>query len=250
MLFTNRSILVATTLSLFGLAGCQTTTPVPAQQSPDFIEAKTHAPVATASDVAAIEVDFSSNELSLAGQMFNSPNLYLTHPMPVPIQASAEFLQAMESLDKDDISLASEQLNKLTISYPSLSGPWLKLGDIALSTGNERQAIAHFSQAISLNPHNYVARGRLASLLREQGDFSGAQAQYQQALKTWPGLVSAHINLGILYDLYLGDKQQALAHYKLAQKLNELDNKPLNKQLKIWIVDVDRQLKLLAKQQG
>ena len=204
----------------------------------------------TAEDAERIAIDFTSTELSLAEQMFGSPNLYLSAVTPISPEATAQFVGAIKQIKLGQVSEAKSSLHLLTKQFPTLSGPWLKLGDMALKAGNEAEAITHFEQAIVVNANNYVARNRMASLLRERGDFGGAKYQYEMALQSWPGLVSAHLNLGILFDLYLGEKEQALAHYKLAQKLNELDNKPLNKQLKIWIIDLGRQIKRSAKQEA
>mgnify|MGYP000731230794 CR=1 FL=1 len=249
MLFIRASLIAL--LAGFVLVGCQSTQQITDSGSSDpIVVVPERVSVVSPETAANTVIDFSSKELGLAEQMFNAPNLYLTSNTPLAPHIKAQFIAATKQLKQGQVAAAKLAFDKLTEQAPSLSGPWLKLGDIALARSEPAMALTHFKQALAVNPNNYVASSRIASLLREQGDFDGARQHYEKALKAWPGLVSAHINLGILYDLYLGNKEDALAHYKLAQKLNELDNKPVNKQLKIWIIDVGRQLKARAKRGG
>ena len=46
------------------------------------------------------------------------------------------------------------------------------------------------------------------------------------------------MNLGILFDLYLQDLEQALAHYRRYQELMSEENE----QVAGWIVDIERRL--------
>jgi Flp pilus assembly protein TadD len=132
---------------------------------------------------------------------------------------------------------------QMTLLYPQLSGPWVQLGDISLSIEqDEDQALAnaysHFYKATQVNPHNYLARNRLAAVLRQQGRFNEAEAEYKKALESWPGFANGYKNLGILYDLYIGNKQSALDNYKIYQALQE---KPERK-MRGWIADLTRQI--------
>ena len=49
----------------------------------------------------------------------------------------------------------------------------------------------------------------------------------------------AYLNRGILYDLYLGEKSLALNDYELYQALSNDESR----QLKGWIIDLQRQIK-------
>ena len=59
----------------------------------------------------------------------------------------------------------------------------------------------------------------LAIAHREAGRFDEAEAAYRRALAIDASLASAHLNLGILYDLYLHDNTRALAQYDAYLKL-------------------------------
>lgn len=254
MSFIRRKFTVMLILIGFSLTGCQSTETVVSspQNGPDnegeVVTSTSLIKVVTPALAEQAVIDFSSNELSLAQAMYLSPNLYLQQREPLPMEVSAQYGAAVSLLNQGELTQAKSAFTQLTKQQPTLSGPWLKLGDIALTNDQPQVALSCFKKALNLNVNNYIASGQIARLLREQGDFTGAKLHYEFALKAWPGLASAHINLGILHDLYLGNKQAALSHYKLAQKLHELDSKPLNKELKLWILDVGRQIKAASKE--
>ncbi|UCE89659.1 MAG: tetratricopeptide repeat protein, partial [Pseudomonadota bacterium] len=87
-----------------------------------------------------------------------------------------------------------------------------------------------------LNPDNAAAYNHLGIVHRQRGDFKKAQDAYRQALKIEPDYALAHRNLGILYDLYMGDLSRALKHYERYQALTGGDDRQVDK----WIVDLKR----------
>jgi lipoprotein NlpI len=73
---------------------------------------------------------------------------------------------------------------------------------------------------------------------RERGDFKSAKQNYQQALKIDTHYAKAHLNLGILADLYLQDYALALDHFEQYQALQ----KTPDKRVKGWITDLERRV--------
>jgi lipoprotein NlpI len=53
-----------------------------------------------------------------------------------------------------------------------------------------------------------------------------------------PNYAYAHLNYGILLDLYLGELENALAHYQKFQQLTPEEDKEVTK----WIVDLERRI--------
>ena len=49
---------------------------------------------------------------------------------------------------------------------------------------------------------------------RHAGKFTKAREAYETALAIDPNYADAHLNLGVLLDLYLGDNTLALVHYE------------------------------------
>lgn len=137
-----------------------------------------------------------------------------------------------------DLVIAKQQLEQLSIANPKLSVIQVYLGDIALAEGSINLAKHYYKQAIVINADNYFALNRLAKLHRKDGDFDLAEDNYRLALTSWQNFAPAHLNLGILLDLYMGEKAEALAHYKKYQTLTDSKSRQVNG----WIADISRQL--------
>lgn len=195
-----------------------------------------------ATETIKVTQNGSPKPQSLAQQALTSNNQYLSRSVVISTAAKAEFERAVALLANNELSLAKSAFESLSRTVPLLSGPWLKLGDIAVKRQQPDIAIALYQTALDKNKHNYFARNRLALLYRQQGLFKKAENEYQQALASWPGFNIARLNLGILYDLYLGHKPEALEQYRLYQKLNTLQGHKLNKQVKGWVADLSRQV--------
>lgn len=221
MLFINhkRSLFLVTTLLI--MAGCQS------------LDKELAAPKAEPEVVV---------ELTPMEKLHQSPNQYLLNQPTIAPEVNTKFSQALTTVKAQQLEQAKAQFLALTIAAPTLSGPWLQLGDIARQEKAIKHAIAHYQQAIYVNKHNYFAHNRLATLLREQGEFEQAQKHYQQALEAWPAFVPARKNLAILLDLYMGKATLALEEYQTVAALNNLNKLPEDRQLKGWIADLSRRV--------
>ncbi len=165
-------------------------------------------------------------------------NPYLNSTQSVPAEAVKAFNSALVSMQSEEWAVAQQQLQEMTELYPQLSGPWVNLG-IALWRQKQFDAAAQaFEQAIKVNPLNNDAYVQFAVMQREQGHFAEAEQLYLKALDVWPHNIEALINLGILYDMYMGRFQDALARFELAQKLVSEPSMELDG----WIIDLKRRL--------
>ena len=236
-------------VGLILLAGCQsmpTTEPIGEKNSLPKLSTKQQLAAEAALDIAIP----ASEELVSEGQkMHVSVNQLLSAKTIIAPAASASFKLAKQHIENKEYAQAQQLLHTLTTSHVSLSGPWLKLGDVATLQEQYSEAQSFYQKAIAVNGNNYFARNRLAALYRKQGDFSAAKKQYQAAIVNWPGFIVAHQNLGILLDLYIGDKEAALNEYQIAQELYQLRDKAIDKQLKGWIADLTRQVARMKRQQ-
>src|SRR5690606_20499251 len=148
-----------------------------------------------------------------------TPNPYLQHAPSVSRAAQQKFDAAIVAMQQQQWSQAERLLMELARTHSNLSGVHLNLGLIYRAQKDNTKAEAAFEQAINANKRNLDAYNQLAILKRQAGDFSSAERLYQSALKVWPYHPDSHKNLAILYDLYLGREQQALAHYLTYQQL-------------------------------
>jgi len=156
----------------------------------------------------------------------------------VPSQARDEFSRAKQAMIKKDWQQAESILLLMTNTYPKLAGVYTNLGIVYSEMGEPDKAINAYNFAIQTNPLNFDAYTNLGKTLRERGKFEEAEANYVAALKLWPHHQASLVNLGVLYDLYMGRLEEALQYYQLAQKLNEEEDR----KLKGWIIDLQRRL--------
>ena len=75
-------------------------------------------------------------------------------------------------------------------------------------------------------------------LSRRAGDFLTAEANYLACTQRVPNFREAYLNLGILYELYLGRLDDALKAYQTYQTLSE------NPDMRVagWVSDLERRI--------
>ena len=151
-----------------------------------------------------------------------------------PVNYNKAISAAKNGKTKDAIKL----LYNITKSYPNFSPAHTNLGLQYLR--NKKQAYAEKSlrKAILLNPRDAIAYNHLGVILRQQGKFSASKDMYNKALKSKRDYANAHLNLGILYDMYLYELPQALEHYKSYQEITQNSDKLVSK----WIIDLKRRI--------
>jgi tetratricopeptide (TPR) repeat protein len=90
---------------------------------------------------------------------------------------------------------------------------WILLGATDLQQGEVASASDKFRKAIAISPSRYEGYLDLGLSLRRQGLFADAEKTYLEGIASAPH-PDLHLNLGILYELYRGDKLKALEHYR------------------------------------
>ena len=188
-----------------------------------------------------VEDELDSPEYLQAG-----PNPYYLNPVSASSQDLQDFRAAQEAMRNDDWLTAEVLLKKITLSNSLLSGAWLNLAICYEHQGLDDEALTNYLKAIEVNPKNIVAYNRLAVWYRRDGLFEQAEQQYLTALQVWQGDADTHRNLAILYDLYLGELEQALYHYQAYQALiiQEGQDEP---RLAGWLADLERRLQAMPQ---
>jgi tetratricopeptide (TPR) repeat protein len=144
------------------------------------------------------------------------------------------YVVASSLLQQGRLNAARTQFLKITEKFPSLSGPWVKLGTIAEKEEKYDEAITHYKEAINVNKNNVNAYIALGLVQRKQGYFSDAQNTYLAALDVWKDFPEAHLNLAILYDLYANKPEEAQKHYEAYSFLSGGKNEKAHK----WLAEV------------
>jgi tetratricopeptide (TPR) repeat protein len=86
------------------------------------------------------------------------------------------------------------------------------LGVTLMKQGKEKEAWAHYIQALEINPNYADAQYNLAALLIRQGKDQEAMVQLARTLRIKPGHAEAHHDLGVLLTKQ-GKIQEAIHHY-------------------------------------
>ncbi len=175
-------------------------------------------------------------------------NPYLDSRRSVSGSARQRFAAATAAMAAEDWDTARIDLEWLVENHPKLSGPYLNLALLSVAEGAPEEAEAHFKAALDVNKRNLVAYNQYAIFLREQGRFDDSEQVYLAALAVWSDHAETHRNLGVLYDLYRGEREKALQHYYRYQELTGNTDRTVAG----WIVLLERQFSqvVLRDQQG
>ncbi|MCW8933947.1 MAG: tetratricopeptide repeat protein [Gammaproteobacteria bacterium] len=152
-------------------------------------------------------------------------------------EVKQKYAYALQLMGAGNDAAALKMLNDVSDLNNSLSGPYVNRGLIYLRLNDKVKAEQQFREAIGRNAKNVTALNQLGILLREKKDFSGARTNYEAALAINENHVNAHLNLGILCDIYLQDKACAMQHFEAYLALNGDDEAVIN-----WVVDLKEQL--------
>ena len=148
------------------------------------------------------------------------------------------FEVALSAMQEQRFADAEVLLLELTAREPELSGPWANLGTVYLALEDPAAAQVAFRRAVDINPDNCAAYNEMGVMSRQSGDFLTAEANYLACVERVPDFREAYLNLGILYELYLGKLPEALAAYRTYQSLLEAPDRRVDG----WVMDLERRL--------
>lgn len=217
MRFADRLALVAVMLAV---AGCATVRETPPASKPAAEPVKPRAstpPAAAAATPAAPKKE---------------------EPPAVDPAAVRAFDAARRALAAGRTAEAERGFVALTKSHPDLAGPHANLGLIHRQTGKYAEAIAALERAVQLAPQRADLHNQLGITYRMTGQFAKARAAYEKAIEADPNYALAWLNLGILEDLYLWDRQRALALYERYLVLAPAGDDNVRK----WVADLKNRM--------
>lgn len=173
-------------------------------------------------------------------------NPYLKRQSAIKKVHIALYLAAKRAFDKNNLDESKSLLDDLVAQTDRLSGPWVMLGDIAVEKNQLSVANEHLIKAIKINKNNVNAYLRLAKVQRLQGQFLQAQHTYASVLSIWRDFPEAHLNLGVLYDVYLNDPRKARDHMLAYQFLSQ----EKNQQVDLWIKEIEQRSDLTTNNEN
>jgi Tfp pilus assembly protein PilF len=155
----------------------------------------------------------------------------------VSSEVRQKYAYALQLMGAGNDDAALKMFNSVSQLNDGLSGPYVNRGLIYLRADKKKQAEQQFRAAINRNAENVTALNQLGVLLREKKEFKAARKNYEAALAVDNTHANAHLNLGVLCDIYLQDKPCAMKHFQTYIKLKGEDETVAN-----WIVDLQEQL--------
>jgi tetratricopeptide (TPR) repeat protein len=133
---------------------------------------------------------------------------------PVNADAQRAFDAARAALRAGRTAEAERGFRELAAKHPELGGAHANLGLILRNAGKHEESVAALERAVKASPNQPLFFNQLGVSLRHKGQFAKAREAYGSALALDPAYADAHLNLGVLLDLYLGDTTLALVHYE------------------------------------
>ncbi len=152
-------------------------------------------------------------------------------------KTASAYNEALSHMRTKNYTTAIKEMEKVATMDERISGPWVNIGLAHKELGDAKNARLSFEKALSINPNNPYALNYMAILYREDGEFDKAESLYKKALSTRPDYQNAHLNLGILCDLYLRKIDCALEHY---QQYLDLSSEK-DKQVSAWMANLQKQ---------
>jgi tetratricopeptide (TPR) repeat protein len=157
--------------------------------------------------------------------------------VPIPPRAAQQYDQALQMMKSGRKTDAELEFKQLIVAYPQFAGPQLNLGLLYLNDSRLPEAEAAFKAAFQLAPANPIAGDQLGIVERKLGKFTEAETAYLHAIAAEPNYANAHLNLGVLYDLYMSEPQKALDQF---ERYIEIAGE--NKQVAGWVVELRKRV--------
>jgi tetratricopeptide (TPR) repeat protein len=153
---------------------------------------------------------------------------------PIDPEAQRAFDSARSALRAGRTADAERGFRDVAARYPDLGGAHANLGLILRNAGKHDESIAALERAVKASPRQPVFFNQLGVSYRHKGQFAKAREAYESALALDPNYADAHLNLGVLLDLYLGDNALALVHYERYLALSPAGDAAVGK----WVADL------------
>lgn len=147
------------------------------------------------------------------------------------------FKQAVDLLQLDELELAKVALEDLLKQQSDIPGAWYNLALLQYNQNQPEQAQQSLARCTELSPRHAQAYTLSGMIHRQLGQFEQARLAYAKALESDRNYPQAHLNLAILYDIYLRYFEDAKQHYL---RYLELDpDSEQSAQVLLWLQDLE-----------
>lgn len=161
----------------------------------------------------------------------------ITEEARLGVADRGRFDAAIAAIEEGRPEVGIDALEALVAEAPEVATLHVDLGIAYQLVEDFESAEAALRSALDLHPAHAVALNELGIVLRRTGRFDEARKAYETVLRRHPGFHHARKNLAILCDLYLGDLECALGHYRRYREAV-----PRDETVAIWIADVENRV--------
>ncbi len=158
-----------------------------------------------------------------------------THVVKITSEVQSSYDTAIKYLKNNQIKKAQQLLVRLAKDNPGISGIHLNLALIYYRSFKFELSRQSLNKVLKISSKNSLAFNLSGTLYREAGKFKLAREAYLFALKLSPNYADAHLNIAILFDIYLESFKDAKQHYLSYLELNKGDNT----KIKLWLQDLE-----------
>jgi Flp pilus assembly protein TadD len=153
---------------------------------------------------------------------------------PVSVAVQRSYDDALRALRAGRNDEAERGFRAIAQANPDLGGPHANLGVIYRQAGKLNESVSELEQAVKINPSQPIYFNQLGVTYRQLGKFDKARDAYEKAIALDAGYAAPTLNLGILYDMYLGDGPRALELYSRYLALSPSGDAAVSK----WVADL------------
>jgi len=144
-----------------------------------------------------------------------------------------DFANAVDYMEQARYDEAIVLLEQVIDQSPGLTAPHVNIALAYEQKGATEKAEEHLKTALVLIPGHPVASNVYGLLLRKNGRFAEAREIFEMSLERFPEYLPTRKNLGILYELYLGDAGAALEQFEIYSEAA-----PEDEQVTTWIASL------------
>lgn len=173
-----------------------------------------------------------------------TPDSGLSNSQELNAVSTKNYTEAISEMKSGKLKRAQVLLANVIKQHPNFSNAHVNLSIIYIKMKIFKKAESSLQQALKFSPENIYALNQQGFLYRVNGEFSKAKDSYEKAISIDSNYANAHLNLGILYDLYLYDLDNAIEQYKIYTDLSKDKDEKVSK----WIVELERRNKKTLSQ--
>ena len=133
--------------------------------------------------------------------------------------ARSYFVSAQKALAAGDSATAIKKLNRAVLADSNYAEAYLLLGLTEFQLGETAKSIAHYKQALKLQPRSYSGHYNLALAYLREHKLQDGREQLEQAVSLDPKQADGAYDLGVVL-LELGQPSSALPHLQRARTLH------------------------------